>query len=108
MELRRLTETAFQATFTVPMKEVTGDEGEVVDIWDYVESVPPGDLGDAGPPGEAVSHVWRDAHDRYDHVLFPLRPAHTYLVIVVDLKQRCVHGHHVLDLGALYGVDPDA
>jgi len=105
VETKRLTEVAFKATFTAPMQEVTGGEGDVVDIWEYVESVPVGDLGDAGPPAEEVSHVWRDAYDRYDHVLFPLRPDHTYLVIVVDLKNRCVHGHHVLDLGVLYGTD---
>jgi len=44
--------------------------------------------------------VQRDAHDRYDHVLWPLDCAGVSLVIVVDVKNRWIHGHHVLDLRA--------
>ena len=107
MDVRRLTETAFQATFTAPMHEVTGEEGEIVDIWEYVECVPLEDLDGLAQAPEVVSHVWRDAYDRYDHVLLPLTRTNVFLVIVVDLKNRCVYGHHVLDLGALYGQPSD-
>lgn len=39
-----LSANAFRATFMAPMRDVTSDPGEVIDIWDYVAAVPAGDL----------------------------------------------------------------
>ncbi|MDJ0523400.1 MAG: hypothetical protein QNJ90_15125 [Planctomycetota bacterium] len=98
-----LTEAAFKATFTRRMREITGREQGVLDIWAYVDAIPLEQREGLELTGEDVTIVWRDAYDRYDHVLIPLARSNTYLVVVVDLRMVQVHGHHVLDLGAFYG-----
>lgn len=103
MDTRRLTETAFNATITAPMREVTGPRHDAVEIGPYVDAVPPADRENLDLVTDEVKHVWRDAYDRYDHVLLPLKRDQTYLVVVVDLKARTIHGHHVLDLGGPRG-----
>lgn len=108
MDTRRLTEAAFQATFTTRMRENTGGAGEAIDIRKYVESVPPEDLQGLVLEAGGARQMWRDEHDRYEQVLLPLNRSNAFLVVVVDLRNRCIHGHHVLDLGPLRGHRPDA
>lgn len=103
MRTTRLTETAFKATFTARMRDITGSAHEVVDIWLYVDAIPANQCDGLELQSDEVRHVWRDAYDRYDHVLLPLARENTYLVVVVDLRMAQVHGHHILDLGALWG-----
>ena len=98
MEAKRLTETAFRATFTARMREIPPCGATSPDLVPYLDALFPEDLDGLSIPTREVRHVWRDAHDRYDHVLLPLSRANTYLVVVVDLRNWCVHGHHVLDL----------
>jgi hypothetical protein len=97
---RRLTEAAFRATFTTRMREVTRRGEDAIDIREYVASVPPEDLDGWTLEAGLGQQIWRDAYDRYDHVLLPLSRKGVYLAIVVDLRNRSIHGHHVLDLGA--------
>lgn len=99
MEPQRLTEAAFRATFAYRMREMPRTV-EGVDVEAYAQAIPGEDLaGLQRLPGVAPV-VQRDAHDRYDHVLWPLDCAGVSLVIVVDVKNRWIHGHHVLDLRA--------
>ena len=52
--------------------------------------------------------MWRDEHDRYEQVLLPFNRSNAFLVVVVDLRNRCIYGHHLLDLGTLRGQRSDA
>ena len=108
MDTRRLTEAAFQATFTTRMRESTGGAGEAIDIREYVESVPPEDFQGLLLETGGARQMWRDEHDRYEQVLLPFNRSNAFLVVVVDLRNRCIYGHHLLDLGTLRGQRSDA
>jgi hypothetical protein len=99
---RPLSDTEFRALFSPPMRDVTNHAAAVVDIWPYVDAL---DLDALGLPHvNDVRYVYRDALDRYDQVLIGTGRFNALLVIVVDLDQPHIVGHHVLDLNAVYGV----
>lgn len=99
-----LAEKQFLATFAAPMRNVTGEATNVIDIWPYVESVPPEDLRGHEIYDQFVECVYRDATGRFDHVQVMTKTKNVYLVVVVDLPRDVVHGHHLLDLNKKYGV----
>jgi hypothetical protein len=40
----------------------------------------------------------------YQHVLIQCEAANVFLVLVLDLHERAVAGHHLLDLNEVYGL----
>jgi hypothetical protein len=40
----------------------------------------------------------------YQHVLVSCETSNVFLVLVLDLPRRQVHGHYLLDLRKLYGL----
>jgi hypothetical protein len=106
MNTSLLNEEQFRSTFADPMRDVTGDETNVIDIWPYAELVPPEDLrGHEVADEEVVEYVYRDATGRFDHVLVMTKTKNVYLTVVVDLQQNAVHGHYLLNLNEKYGID---
>jgi hypothetical protein len=112
---RGLTEAEFLATFVEPMRNLSaiavdhGDdipslEGGVVDIWPYVAAVPAADLCGEEVRPQAVDGVYRSGDGRWDHVLVATGTQNVHLVVVVDVAADRVHGHHLLDLNAKYGI----
>ena len=99
MEIRRLTEAAYKATFAYRMHDVSGSARPTIDVDPYLDQIPADDLEGFELVSDGVRQVYRDAHDRYEHVLFPLDPSDTCLVIVLDLRNTWVHGHFLLHLG---------
>jgi hypothetical protein len=104
MKTTLLDENQFLATFAAPMRNVTGEATNVIDIWPYVESVPREDLSGHQIHDHFVEYVYRDATGRFDHVLVMTKAKNVYLAVVVDLQHDVVHGHHLLDLNEKYGV----
>jgi hypothetical protein len=104
MKTMLLDEKQFLATFGAPMRDVTREATNVVDIWHYVESVPPEDLCGHEVYDRFVENVYRDATGRFDHVQVMTKTKNVYLTVVVDLQHGVVHGHHLLDLNEKYGV----
>ena len=100
MTTRLLTKDEFLACFAEPMRDVTATEEAGPDIWAYVDAInlP---LGRAWEVRD-VAHVYRDARNQFEQVLIATDGEDLFLVVVVDLKARCVHGHHLLDLAAEY------
>jgi hypothetical protein len=87
------------------MRDVTQSATNVIDVWDYVGSIPGPDLEGHSILVGLVDHVYRNGLATFDHVLVPTETKNVYLTIVVDLTDERVHGHHILDLYAQYGVD---
>ena len=70
-----------------------------------VRSIPEKDLDGHDFTSKEIVAVYRDPSDRWVHVLLKSASREVYLVIVVDQTRRSVHGHHLLDLHRLYGLD---
>ena len=104
MKTTLLNDDQFRATFAAPMRDVTGEATDVIDIWSYVESVPAADLRGHAVYDHFVEKVYRDASGRFDHVLVMTKTKNVYLTVVVDLEHDAVYGHHLLDFNEKYGV----
>jgi len=103
-----LSEDAFRGTFAAPMRDVTQEATNVIDIWPYVASVPLTDLRGHQVYDQFVEYVYRDAAGRFDHVLVMTKTKNVYLTVVVDLVGDRIHGHHLLDLNEKYALTEDS
>ena len=109
METRLLSADEFDATFGERMIDITGREDSVspdgvIDVSLYVDAVPTCDLAGHTVTRRTAAHVYRCSDDRFDHVLFATEAENVFLVVVVDLREDSVTGHHVLDLNEKYGI----
>ena len=104
MQTRRLDDAAFCSTFVAPLRDVTQEATNVINIWPYVESVPSTDLEGHEVYGQFVEYVYRDRTGRYDHVLVMTRTKNVYLAVVVDIANDQIFGHHLLNLNEKYGL----
>ncbi len=86
------------------MKNITGQERDVLDIWPYVDAIPSADLEGHSLDDCLVEYVYRASDDRFDHVLVTTRTKTVYLAVIVDLERDTIYGHHLLDLNRLYGI----
>ena len=103
---RLLTDEEFHSYHQSPMTNVTeavvAESEELLDIWDYVQSIDKSDLGDLYP--HDVSRVWRHPTGRWEHVQIDTCAENVHLVIVIDLEAKTIVGHHVLNLNEKYGL----
>ncbi|NML04745.1 hypothetical protein [Sphingomonas sp. G-3-2-10] len=99
---RLLSDEAFRACFSEPMRDVTAEAEAIVDIWPYAAAI---DLDALGVPHlNDVNYVYRDGSGRFDQVLIGTGRFNAMLVIVIDRWARAIAGHRLLDLNAEYGV----
>jgi hypothetical protein len=99
-----LSDTEFHATFAEPMRNITGVEREVTDIWPYYETIPPAELLPFVIVDAHVEYVYRSGDERFDHVLISTDIDNVFLVLVINLREREIIGHHVLNLNEKYGL----
>jgi hypothetical protein len=84
------------------MSDVTSAQQPVADVWPYVDLLDPRSLGVLAI--RDVDYVYRDASQRYDHVVIATDTADVFLVVIVDRRARRVFGHRLLDLIFEYGL----
>ncbi len=89
---------------TTPMHLVTESATEVLDIWQYVRSVPSADLEGHSIYDRFVEVVYRSDNDCFDHVLVMTRTKNVYLAVVIELARDSIYGHRLLDLNREYGL----
>lgn len=98
-----LTAQEFKDTMTTPMVDVTATAEPAVDIWEYAEQLADQRVIDKYVVDQGlVEFVYRNTENTFDHVLLPTDDSNAYIVLVVDLINPWVIGHHRLDLNALY------
>ena len=102
MKPRLLSKDEFFTFCADPMKNVTASPEPSTDIWPYVDSLDPIHVGIGKV--EDVEYVFRDAGNRYDHVVLKTDRNNVNLVVIVSRQHRCVVGHHLLDLNVEYGL----
>jgi hypothetical protein len=104
MKTFALDKDAYLATLAEPMRDVTNEATNVLDIWSYVAAVPTADLRGHSIYDDLVEFVYRHPKDRFDHVLEMTTTKNVYLAVIVDLQKDCIHGHHLLNLNKEYGL----
>jgi hypothetical protein len=104
MITKALDKDGFLSTLAEPMRDVTAEATDILDIWPYVAAVAVADMGGHSVVDETVEFVYRHPTGRFDHVLVMTTTKNVYLAVVVDLHKDCVHGHYLLDLNKEYGL----
>jgi hypothetical protein len=97
-----LTQAAFESTFVRPMRNVSDSANELVDLWSYADEILASEYPDSDWSWR-VKHIYESGDGRYQHLLVPVPVTNAYLAFVVDVSTRSILGHHLLDLGTLYG-----
>lgn len=90
-----LTQAEFNATRMNPKRIDSGSP--LIDIWEYVAAIPAQDFGIADCRAGNVTHVYR-MDDQYEHVLINSQYQGLAMVLVLDLNNQSVLGHHLLDI----------
>lgn len=103
---KELSEASYKTTLGAKMIDVTETAEPATDIWDYVDALVYEKVVDSYVRENfLVQSVYRDNGGFYDHVLLPTKHTNTYIVIVVNIHERSIVGHHKLSLASLYGIE---
>ncbi len=96
MQVRKLTTEEFAATrIGKPTKIEAGEP--LFDFWAYVEAIPAEDFGEYDCTAGVVGYVYR-MEEKYEHVLIQSQFAEVAMALVLDLVNKEVYGHHLLDI----------
>lgn len=99
-----LTEKEFKSTFTGQMVDVTETAEPTVDIWPYVEQLTIENMVDKYVFEKTlVEKVYRNQTNSFEQILLPTQHSNNFVIIVVDLVNKSIYGHYLLNLNALYG-----
>jgi len=102
--LHRLTESEFEATFGVPMRDVTSSAQELTNIWPYAQAAMVEDFPDAHTCNWNTEYVYEHPSAKWQHILINTEMPNAYLVIVVEVASKSIVGHHFLNLNRKYGL----
>src|SRR5581483_12109647 len=105
MHTRLLSEADYQATLASPMRDIRNSDGPFVDIAPYLKAIAPQELNGHVMLSEIPERVYLTPDRRYEHYLLPTKAPNVYLVIIADNMWRGFHGHRLLDLNDLYGLE---
>lgn len=105
--MAQLTHDEFLVTMGEDRRALGPDDEPPIDFWPYVDAIPVSDLRGFDFATGRVSYVWATDQGRWQHVMVACDRPNVFLVIVLLVDPPRVHGHHLLDLNAHYGVDPD-
>lgn len=102
---RELTEKEYLDTMSGGMKNVTDTAERLTDIWTYASQNGVHEMiSEYGFENKLIEAVYENGGGSYQHVLLYGVREDTYAVIVVDVRERDVFGHYLLDLGEKYGL----
>ena len=106
MAITLLDDAAFEATVLAPMRGLVDEPPPVsLSLKAYVTEAAGALAIATSPEAMTIPHVFVSAEDRYTHVLFEYGVLDTYLVIVVDNREKAIVGHRILDMRKLYGLE---
>ncbi len=74
-------------------------------FWDYFEAIPLEDFAGHNCSAGEVNYVWEHPEGRFQHVLVNSEDKNVSMVLVLDLLNRQVPGHRLLDLNEEYGLN---
>lgn len=102
--MKQLAQSEFLTTFTAPMQRVSVDTPPPFDFWDYFEAIPEADFNGRDCSDGLVDYAWTDATEKFQHVLVSSEEENAFMVLVLDLSDKSVYGHRLLNLNEEYGI----
>ena len=90
------------------MKRLSPDAAPPFGFWDYFESIPSSDFAGHDCSEGVVEYAWEDQSGRFQHVLVNSDNKNVFMVLILDIQQRNIFGHRLLDLNKEYGLQPSA
>lgn len=102
--MRKLTNEEFKATTVPQPAPLDTDVEPPFDFWPYFDAIPPEDFGGHDFSEGDVPYGWTMTGTPYQHVLIQCETANVFLVLVLNLDEQAVAGHHLLDLNKVYGL----
>jgi hypothetical protein len=101
--MRLLTEAEYKATMEPEPIRIGPDDEPPFDFWPYFDMVPEEDFGGHDFSEGGVTYAWHMPDGNLQHVLVNCEKPSVFLVLVLDLSNRVVVGHYLLNLLDIYG-----
>ena len=89
-----------------PMTQLPSTAEPPFGFWDYFEVIPPEDFEGHDCSAGRVTYAWDHPDKSFQHVLVDSEVENVFMVLVLDVTNRCVVGHRLLDLNQEYGISP--
>lgn len=103
MEVKLLSEAQYLKTMGSQMKDITKNAESIVNIWTYAELLLQNRLlSEYGFHKRLVEAVYVNNENTYQHILLFTNHQKIYVVIIVDLINKTIFGHYILDLNEKY------
>ncbi len=105
MVTNELTKEEYISTFDPKMLDVTQTAIPVVNIWQYVEQLTKHNI--VLPyvfEKQLVEYVYENTASTFHHILLPTNNKNIFVAIIVDIKEKYIKGHYLLDLEKEYGL----
>lgn len=104
--MNKLTATEFKKMFGNKMIKLEDHEMPPFDFWEYVETINPDDFQGYDFSNGFVDLVYKTDDRKYQHVLIKSKEdKDVFMTIVLDIGNKSVVGHHLLDLKKEYGLN---
>lgn len=87
------------------MRRLEADTDAPFDFWEYFESIPSSDFQRHDCSAGSVSYVWEHPRGLYQHVLVNSDDENVFMVLVLDITNKHVLGHRLLNLKREYGIE---
>lgn len=106
IEIKQLSEKQYLQTMSSGMKNITKVAESLVDIWNYAEYLLQNNLlSEYGFQMRLIEAVYVNSENTYQHIFLSTYQKNLYVVIVVDVINKTILGHYILDLNEKYGLN---
>lgn len=100
-----LDQEAYGKTFGKKMRRVDAGGNAPFPFWSYVDQIPQEDFQGYDCSEGSVQWVWRGDDQRFAHLCIDTKQdKDVFMVIVLDLAQKKVAGHRLMDFKREYGL----
>ena len=104
-QMKKLSESEYQATFSEPMKRLPLSASPPINFWNYFDNIPDSDFENHNCMRGSVDFVWENVTGTFQHVLVNSENENVFMVVVLDLSDHKVLGHRLLKLDHEYGLN---
>ena len=100
-----LDEDAYRKSCGKKMRQLAADGNAPFSFWSYVDQIPKEDFRGYDCSAGRVQWVWRSEDDSFEHICIDTKEdKDVFMVIVLDLANKEVAGHRLMDFKREYGL----